>query len=192
MWTVPLVVVLSIVQFMDFYKITVDMTRNLFKIYFYLDAEILQGNTAVLSIPHSLKRLVTSGWNFSRIIAQQLCWFGPNNKLKILSLNFQQVEVSFQKKNFWILIFEFLNFEYYSACFFSFRWFADEVVYNRVNYQGYRYDVYFFQYYTVIHFMNGEGVCWLSEELFSMYAFVYDVVNLTKVKRHDIKPGDQK
>ena len=36
----------------------------------------------------------------------------------------------------------------------------DEVVNNRTNYQGYKY-VYFFQYHTltVIHFMDGEGVC---------------------------------
>ena len=39
------------------------------------------------------------------------------------------------------------------------RW-ADEVVDNRANYQQYKY-VYFLLYHTmtVIHFMNGEGVC---------------------------------
>ena len=37
---------------------------------------------------------------------------------------------------------------------------VDEAVYNRTNYQGYKY-VYFFRYHTltVIGFINGEVVC---------------------------------
>ena len=42
-----------------------------FKIYFKLNAEVLQGNAAVLSRFNSLKGLITSGRNFDRTITQQ-------------------------------------------------------------------------------------------------------------------------
>ena len=44
-----------------------------FKIYFKLNAEVLQGNTAVLLIFRSLKRVITIGRNFHRTVTQQLC-----------------------------------------------------------------------------------------------------------------------
>ena len=73
--------------------------------------------------------------------------------LKILSLHFQLVEGSFQKKFF-------LNL--YIIILFSFPLGGciDEVVDNRTNYQGYKY-ICFLQYHSlaVIHFMNGEGSC---------------------------------
>ena len=49
-----------------------------------------------------------------------------------------------------------------------------EVFNNQANYQGYEYDVYFLQCYTftVIHLLNNEEVCEISEELFLMYTFV--------------------
>ena len=44
-----------------------------FKIYFKLNVDVLQGNTVVLSIFRSLKRVITSGRNFHRTVTQQLC-----------------------------------------------------------------------------------------------------------------------
>ena len=44
-----------------------------FKVYFELNAEIFQGNAAVLPIRHLLKGLITSGRNFHRTMRQQLC-----------------------------------------------------------------------------------------------------------------------
>ena len=57
---------LSKVQIMYLYRATSFMPIVLFKVYFLLNAEILQGNTAVFLILHSLIRLVTSAGNFHR------------------------------------------------------------------------------------------------------------------------------
>ena len=47
---------------------------------------------------------------------------------------------------------------------------VDEVVDKLSSYQENRYDVHFLECHTfaVIHFMNGEKVCWISKELFLM------------------------
>ena len=64
---------LSTVQFMYLYRTTSVMPWISNKIYFELNAEDFQGNTAVLSILHSLEGLITSGRNFHKTITQQLC-----------------------------------------------------------------------------------------------------------------------
>ena len=64
---------LSTVQFIYVYRTACVIPWISFKIYFSLNAEVLQGNTAVLSILHSLKRLITSGRHFHRTITQELC-----------------------------------------------------------------------------------------------------------------------
>ena len=51
--------------------------------------------------------------------------------LKILSLDFQLVGISFQKKSFWIFI------PWY--VFFPLGGYVDQVVDNRTNYQEYKY-----------------------------------------------------
>ena len=64
------------------------------------------------------------------------------------------MEVSFQKKTtFWLI--------YCDAFFSLLDGFVDETVDSQVNYQEYRYDVYFLRRCTfaVIHSANGEGVC---------------------------------
>ena len=48
------------------------MLRMLFEIYSLLNAEVLQGNTAVFSILHSLIRLITSARNFHGTKSQEL------------------------------------------------------------------------------------------------------------------------
>ena len=63
----------STVQFMYLYRTAVVTPWISFKIYFKRNAEVLQGNAAVLSILHSLKRLITSEINFHRTITQYLC-----------------------------------------------------------------------------------------------------------------------
>ena len=63
---------LSIVQFMYLYRTTSVMSWIPFKTYFQLNVEVLQGNTPVISIFHSLKGLTVSGRNF-HTTAQQLC-----------------------------------------------------------------------------------------------------------------------
>ena len=57
---------LSTVQFMYFYRAESAMPWISFKIFFELNAAVLQENVAVLSILHSLKDLITSGRNFYR------------------------------------------------------------------------------------------------------------------------------
>ena len=64
---------LSTVQFMYLYSTATAMPWISCKIYFELNAEILKGNAAVLSILPSLKRLITSERTFYRSITQQLC-----------------------------------------------------------------------------------------------------------------------
>ena len=65
----------------------------------------------------------------------------------------------------WKFLFRKRIFEslYYDTFFFSFQ----------KNYHGYKY-VYFLQYHTLtfIHFMNGEGACWIIRKTpFNTYIF---------------------
>ena len=74
-------------------------------------------------------------------------------QLKDFILKFSISESFFSEKKIWNL-YTMIHFSVLlGGC-------VDEVVYNRTNYQGYKY-VYFLQYHTltVIRFMYGEGVC---------------------------------
>ena len=59
--------------FKNLYRSTSVMCWILFIIYFELNAEVLQGNAAVLSILHSRKGMITSGGNFHETITEELC-----------------------------------------------------------------------------------------------------------------------
>ena len=135
---------LSTEQFIYLYTASVIPLISM-KIYFKLDAKILQGNAAVLSILHSLKELISSGRNFHRTMA------GAQINLKIFILKFSRSGSFFSQKS----IFESVNC---NPCFFS-GGCVDEVG-NWTSYHGYTDDVYFLEYHTsaAIRFMNHEGL----------------------------------
>ena len=64
---------LSTVQLMYLCTAAIVMPWISFKIYALLNAEVLQGNAAVLPIIHSFKRMITSERNLHWTIAQQFC-----------------------------------------------------------------------------------------------------------------------
>ena len=72
MWPVVVLVDLPAEKFMYLHRTTNLMLRILFKVYFLLNAEVLQGNTAVFSILHSLIRLIISARNFHGTKSQEL------------------------------------------------------------------------------------------------------------------------
>ena len=58
------------------------------EIYFYLNAKVLQGNAAVLSILHSFKELIFSARNFHRTITQSAVFVWCLKQLKDFILKF--------------------------------------------------------------------------------------------------------
>ena len=52
---------------------------------------------------------------------------------------------------------------------------VDEVVNSQADYPGYCYDFYFLRWYTfaVIHFVNGEGVCYIIIRTIDVYSLKY-------------------
>ena len=72
MWPVVVLVDLPAEKFMYLHRTTNLMLRILFKVYFLLNAEVLQGNTAVFSILHLLIRLIISARNFHGTKSQEL------------------------------------------------------------------------------------------------------------------------
>ena len=101
------------------------MLRILFKIYYLLNVEILQRNTAVFSILHSLIRLITSARNFHGAKSQKL------NCLK----QFRDVILKFSVSGTFFSEKEILNLYTMILVSFGLGWYADEVTLNRTDYQ---------------------------------------------------------
>ena len=106
-WPVPVSVVLSTVQFIYFYRTTSLMSKILFKICFSLNNEVLQGNTAVFLILHSLKDWLLVEETFTGQYHSNYDWYlwliWNLKQVKDFFLNFSKSGSFFSKK-------EFLNF----------------------------------------------------------------------------------
>ena len=144
MWPVSVLLVLSTVQCMYLYWTTSFLRRILFKIYFWL-------NEYFQYFIHSKDWLLGRNFHRTKILTTMLIWCLKHVKDFILTFS---ISGSFFPEK------EFLNLCTMILFSFSFGGCANDVVDNRINYQGYKY-VYFLQYQTltVIHFMNGEGAC---------------------------------
>ena len=141
------------------------MSRILFNIYFQLNAEVFQVNTAVLSVLHSLKRLITSGRNFHRtkiIMIMLICCL---KQFKYFILKFSISGNFFSEKGFLSL---------YTMILFSFclGGCVDEIANNQTNNQDY----FTFISFSITHLkssvLHSSNIhVRLSEKLFLMHTF---------------------
>ena len=97
--------------------------------------------------------MADTGFQNEQRFKENLSVVSASNKFKIISLNSQQVEVSFKEIYFLTLNTILLIYFTSSRC-------VDKVFKNQTNCQEYKYDVCFLQDHTltVTHFMNGEAI----------------------------------